>query len=196
MASFIRVLLRPARIGNREGNGVGGLIAEPANDIRRRQARRDPECLDPASVRLDDLSADDFIVAISPSLDQNVGLQGFQDGMGCVLVEDDDIVHGLQRGQHLGAIALIENRAIGGFTQTADAVVAVDGDDQAVPFAGRFLQIGNVPGMEQIEAAVRQHDLLADLLAGRDLLLQFEKRADFAAAAPRRSADPSGSRAG
>ncbi len=76
---------------------------------------------------------------------------------------------------------LAEDGPIGPLAELADAGVAVDRHDQAVPFPRGLLQIGDVAHVQQVEAAVREDDPLAQSAAGGDVPFQHVERADFVA---------------
>ena len=57
-----------------------------------------------AAARLDELAADDALVAPVLALDEHVGLDLADQRRGVVLVEHDHVVHRRERREHLGAV--------------------------------------------------------------------------------------------
>ena len=74
--------------------------------------------------------------------------------------EDDDGVNAGEAGEDRGAVVLAEHRATGALEQ-ADGFVAVEGEDEEVAELSGGLQIVDVAGMEQVEAAISKGDLPA-----------------------------------
>ena len=68
--------------------------------------------------------------------------------------------------------------------QPPNGIVVVDGDDEPVAARLRFLEIADVAGVQDVEAAVREHDALAARLGlgdERDELRQVDEPAPAAA---------------
>src|SRR5687768_8562695 len=82
----------------------------------------------------------------------------------CVLLEDDDGVHTLERSEHIRALRLRAHGTLGSL-ETAHGIVAVETDDQGVTPFTRATQDIDVPRMEQVEHAVREDDPTRSCLA-------------------------------
>ena len=57
-------------------------------------------------------------------------------------------------------------------------------DDQAIPFPTCLLQVSHMAHVQQVEAAVGQHDAIAQPATGSDMSLQNVERADFVGGRP------------
>ena len=66
--------------------------------------------------------------------------------MGGGIFENQNVIDAFQGSDHTSPIGLANDRA-SGTLQGADALIAVDGDDQDVAESGRFLQHGHVANM-------------------------------------------------
>ena len=80
---------------------------------------------------------------------------------------------------------LLENRPLGALVQPADSGIAVNGHDQAISLFGRLLKVRHVARMENVEAAVGEHDALPQAAASGDPLFEIVDEADFFGRAPR-----------
>src|SRR4051794_25127288 len=76
-------------------------------------------------------------------------------------------------------MVLIEDRPVGGLVQTADAAIAVEGNDQAVTFLCGLFEIAHVPDVQHVEAAVREDHTLSDAAAGIDVPCELIQRANL-----------------
>ncbi len=94
--------------------------------------------------------------------------------------EDRHVVDRFEGGEHLGPLFLRKNRTIRGLAERTDAVVAVDGDDQAIPFASGHLQRRDVTDVEHVETAVGEDDPLTEFATGVDLPADLFERAELA----------------
>src|SRR5436190_22997046 len=113
---------------------------------------------DASAAAANELRTDDVGLVPITALDEHVRLDRMDELEGCVLVEERHVVDHLERGQHLRALVLGEDRAAGCFSQAADRTVAVYADDQEVTEASRLAQRAHVPRMKQVEATVREDD--------------------------------------
>ncbi len=71
--------------------------------------------------------------------------------------KNDDVGDAAQGGDELGPILFGEERPVGPL-QGRDRPIVVDGDDEAIGFARGRLEVADVAGVQQIEAAVREGD--------------------------------------
>ncbi|MFM1943501.1 MAG: hypothetical protein RI897_2483 [Verrucomicrobiota bacterium] len=101
------------------------------------------------------------------SFDVDVGLGKVEELGGADLVKDTDGADALECGEDAGAVGLVVDWAGGSF-EFADGGIAIEADEEEVTlFSGGF-QVGDVSGVEDIEATVGGYDLLpgaAGLLA-------------------------------
>ena len=88
------------------------------------------------------------------------------------------MIDAFECGEHHGSLLLRDDWPSRPF-QASSAVVAVECDDQAIAKRCSLLQILNVSGVQQVVAAVREHDLLAELLARINQPRQFVEVADL-----------------
>ncbi len=70
-----------------------------------------------------------------------------------IFIEDDNGVHGFEGFQYGGPVGFGNHRARGPF-ELADGGVGVEADDERITEHTRGTQVGDVPWVEQIEAAV------------------------------------------
>ena len=115
---------------------------------------------DDAAVGLDDLVADDFMRLIRAALDQHVGPNRLEQRVRRVLIKDHDVLDAGQGGQHRGTVVLADDRPLGAF-ETTHALVAVDAHEQRISQQRGFGQMAGMADMQQIEASVGEHDLVA-----------------------------------
>src|SRR5262249_29735364 len=78
--------------------------------------------------------------------------------VGGVCIEDDHVVDHLQRRQHLGAIALPDQRPAGALAEPPRRAIAVETDHQHVTERLGGTQVADVAGMEKVEDAVGEDD--------------------------------------
>ena len=65
-------------------------------------------------------------------------------------VKDEYMIDTCQRGEHRGSRLFVDDWAAWAFEFT-DAAIAVDGDNQHIAECGRFLEITDVPDVQQVE---------------------------------------------
>lgn len=68
---------------------------------------------------------------------------------------DRDVVHAAQRREHLGPLGLGKRGAARAFV---DKTVGGDGDDQHSPKPAGGVEVADVADVQEVEAAVTQHD--------------------------------------
>jgi hypothetical protein len=131
-----------------------------SNYGRRRVPLRQGDADDAATASFDRFAPDDAVSRPVGTLHEDVGLQAKDDLLGIVLVEYDHGVNAAQRGKDFGAFAFRgkrSRRSFDGFHRP----IGVQAHDQRVPFTARRLQIPNVPGMQEVEDTVGEHDGLS-----------------------------------
>jgi len=109
----------------------------------------------------DDFASGDPVGPVR-ALDQDVGQQVCQDGVGCILVKYGYRVDGRQGADKLSPLGLGQNRPLGSF-QATDAGITVKGHDQPVSERPSALQESDMAGVQQIVAPIRKHNLLSRL---------------------------------
>ena len=85
------------------------------------------------------------------------GVDGADDVRDAQRVEDDDVVHGAERGHDAGAVLLAIDGAGWAF-QFADGAVGIQRDGECVAEGASALEVIDVAGVEEIEAAVGQDE--------------------------------------
>ena len=83
----------------------------------------------------------------------NIRLGQFQKCGGSQFIENEDCIHRLEGSDHVGAVRLRMDGAIGSL-EFADRTVAVQTHDQGTCFIARGLEVIHVAGMENIKASV------------------------------------------
>src|SRR5207248_2133700 len=91
------------------------------------------------------------------ALHDDVGREKLDELEGRVLLEHDDGVDGLERGEHVGALGLAAHRTARPL-QAPNGCVAVQPDDERVTGAACAHEHVDVTRMQQVEDAVREHD--------------------------------------
>src|SRR5690606_12117552 len=109
----------------------------------------------------DVLATDDLLHRPITTLYKYIRPNGLDQLHGCVLVEDHHRVHAAQGGDHVGPFLLGVQWPVIPLSQASYARIAVDAYDQTVAQVSCLLQIGDVPSVEDIEDAVREHDPVA-----------------------------------
>src|SRR5262245_28042937 len=113
----------------------------------------------PAS-RLHGVLAHDGVLGVIGALHEHVGLEPAHQVPRRVLVEEDHRVHRRQGSEHAGPVLLGHERPALSL-EAARRGVGVHAHDQHVAQGARALQEIDVPGVQEIEDAVREHDALA-----------------------------------
>ena len=148
-----------------------------------------------AAQRLDDGVADHVLALVVAALDQHRRLDARDQFFRRVLVEHDDEIDRLERGQHLGARLHRLHRAARAF-KPGDRGIAVQAHHQPVAGRARAGQQFDVAGMQKIEAAIGEADAQAlpppfgqmlveqrpvehDLFLGRERRRRQDARAQF-----------------
>src|SRR5579864_488557 len=124
------------------------------------------------------LALGNCVDSVVGALRVNVWMKVAQKSTDVGLVENYDVIHGGERGNKFGARLRGQNRAAGAF-DSADARIGIYRDNENVAFPARAFEIADVPRMQNVETAVREHDLLS---AGAMLIeerLQIGARENF-----------------
>ena len=116
------------------------------------------------------------VVLVLPALDVDVGPQEVQQLQGRRLRADHHQAHAIQGGQALGPKLLRDQRPAGALV---DHRVARDADDETVAQLGRVLEVADVAGVDDVEAAVAQDHRAALLLGGADDRLGLDEADDL-----------------
>src|SRR5579872_72807 len=94
------------------------------------------------------------------------------------LVENHDVIHGGERGNEFGARLRGKNRTAGTF-ESADTRIGIYRGDEDVAFAARALEIADMSCVQNIETAVREHDLFSVGAMRSEARLQIGARKNF-----------------
>jgi hypothetical protein len=130
-------------------------------------AREERDEDDPATVSFDGpafVLVDGFEGVIA-ALHIDVGLGGIEEADGADFGKDGDGVDAAEGGEDTGAVVFWYHRS-GGTLELTDGVVAVESDEEGVAVAAGGFEIGNMAGMEEIEAAVGDDEALSALAEG------------------------------
>ena len=113
---------------------------------------------DDAAAPAPDLNrANDGIRLVVAAFHEDVGTNDINELSRCVFLECYHGVNSFERGEHITALSLAAN----GSRWTFEALhgrVTVDPHDKALPLGARAKENVDVPGMKQVEDAVRKHD--------------------------------------
>jgi hypothetical protein len=120
--------------------------------------QRDPD--DPPASRFDGIPADDLIGRPVGSFDENIRLQDRNDLGGGVFLEGDNCVDACKGREQLASFVLWHEWPTFGLVP-ANRRVGIHSYDQSLTQRTRLLEVANVPGVEQIEHAVGEHDCLS-----------------------------------
>ncbi len=93
------------------------------------------------------------IRALDENVRQHAGNQFARRG----LIENRDVVHRRQCGDHFGAVLLGDQRALGALV-SANAAIAVDRHNKHIAEGARVGKAAHVTGMQQIETAVGEYN--------------------------------------
>lgn len=125
---------------------------------------------DPPTPAFDLGSAHDTIDGVVAPLDQGVGLEFIDEVEGGVFGEEHDGVDGLEGAEDAGAFVLGVDGAGGAF-EAFDGGVVVEADDEEVAHGGGLFEEGDVPAVEDVEAAVGEDNFFALLAEGGEFEL-------------------------
>jgi len=133
---------------------------DPRNNFRRGPDLRPAGDGDPSAVSEDGLSFRDRLFRIIRAFGMDIRLQRHQDVFDVRLIKNSDKVHAGERGENISPLLLGKDGSSFAF-ELPDGRVAVEGHDQDVALFFGSLQIPDMAGMDQVEAAVGQDDDLA-----------------------------------
>ena len=96
--------------------------------------------------------------SVIAAFDINGGTNSFDQARHTHLRKKDDIVYTLERRDDFGPVAFAVQGPAFSFQRT-NRIIAVNRDDKRVAERARGLEIANVPGVQQVKAAIRQNKL-------------------------------------
>ena len=131
--------------------------ADVLDQLRRGEPFRESQADNSSAASLDHIPPDDRIGSPIGSLDEDVRLNAGHNRMRGLLVEDRDHIDAVQCLQYFGPLSFGVDRTLRSFVR-AHGSIRVDRDDQRIPQGACLLEISDVPGMEQIEHAIRKDD--------------------------------------
>jgi len=154
---------RPGGTGNRRSSGLGAGGAAP-DDLRQQPAggkgTDERQAVNPAAPGFHQLTADNGRRLPVAAFDEDVRLEGGNHPFGVGIVENGDVVHRPQTGQHAGADFLAEDRPRLAL-QPPDGGIRVDGHHQEVAQLPGLFQVGEMTRVQQVETAIGEDDLFA-----------------------------------
>jgi len=106
------------------------------------------------------LTSDNLIAGPVSTFDEHVRKQAGDDFARGRFIENNHSVDRFQSGENFGAFAFRQDGAACAF-QLADARIAIEADDEHVAKRACLFENADMPGMEQIEAAVGEDDAAA-----------------------------------
>lgn len=95
------------------------------------------------------------------ALDEDVGLESCDESQRVGFGKLHDVIDAGQCRQYFTALGVWNDGPICSFFERSDGGVGIDADDQDVAKIPGGLQIARVADMQEIKAAVREHDGLA-----------------------------------
>jgi hypothetical protein len=125
----------------------------------------DVDALDATAGGFDFFAADDLVIGPVATLHEDVGKKSGDDSARSGFVEDEDGVDAFEAGENFGALVLRNDRAARSF-EGANAVVAVDADDEEIAQGAGGFEAADVSGMKKIEAAVGEDNFAAVAFLG------------------------------
>jgi hypothetical protein len=110
---------------------------------------------DAAALGLDDgaFFGGELVDGVIAAFDVDIGLGGLQEVCGAEFVEDVNGINGFECGDDGGAVGLGVDGAVGAF-ELGDGAVAVEAHDEGFGFVAGGLEVVDVAGVQNIEAAV------------------------------------------
>jgi hypothetical protein len=90
----------------------------------------------------------------------HVRAEGFEERLDVGFAEEEHVIDGAKGGYEIGAGVFGKNGPAGAF-ESADARVAIHRDDEDVALAAGAFEIADVPDVQRVKAAVREHHALA-----------------------------------
>ena len=112
---------------------------------------------DAASPSLHFFCADDGCLGVVATLDDDIGLESFDELERCVFRKNNNEVDAFERGKNVRALGRGADRARWSF-KPSHRLVAVDSDHQRVTRGPRGCEQIDVTGMKKVEDSVREND--------------------------------------
>ena len=134
-------------------------------DLRRRITFGELDADDPAAAGFDDVSSYNRVLAPVRSLHENVGLNGCDDLVRRIFVEDYDCVDARQCSEDFTSFRCWIDRTIRRLALRSRRAVAIHANDQEIAKGSGVAKIPGVPGMKDVEYPVGKDNLLS-VLAG------------------------------
>ena len=140
-------------------------LADSSQNFRRRITGNEGDRKDAAAGGLDFFPAHDLISGPVAALHQHIGEQPRDNFPRRDLIENDNRIHALERGENLCPLARRQDRPTLPF-QLAHACVTIQADDQGVTKLASLFENTDVARMQQIEAAIGENDAAAVAFRG------------------------------
>lgn len=110
-----------------------------------------------SAARFDNVAPDDGVLSPIGAFDEDIWLEGGNQIVRRVLVEDDDAVDAGEPFEDLRTLRLGGMRPVGSFDR-ANRPIRVHPDEQGAAEAARLLEVTEVSHMKEVEDAVGEHD--------------------------------------
>ena len=91
------------------------------------------------------------------TLDQDVRHAGKDQLARRVLIEGHDEIDGRERGQDCHSIVERIQRSVRAFSEISHRLIGVDGNDERSAESAGLFEIRDVPAMQHVEHAIREH---------------------------------------
>src|SRR5207253_8673737 len=95
------------------------------------------------------------IARIIAAFDEDMWTNRLDQAVRRVVLERDNVIDTVERGQHLNAVFKRIDRPLGAF-EPADALVAVHADDEYIAQSAGLIKVCNVSTVKNVKAAVGQ----------------------------------------
>ena len=145
----------------RKRSGFCARAARPLADFLKhcggRVTGNDGNGNDAAAGSFNFFAADDLITGPIATFGENVREERGNHAARRGIVEDDDGIDALERGEDFRALALGQHGTARAF-QLANAGITVESDDEHVAHGPREFEAANVAGVKQVEAAIGEND--------------------------------------
>ena len=127
----------------------------------RRHSGNEWNGLDAAAAGLDRLPSHNPVNGPISTFDENIRLEGCDEGAGVRFRKGHHIVYAGQCSQNLGSLGIGHNGTIGAFVQGAHGLVGIHADHQHITQIASRLQVADMADVHQVEAAVCEDDALS-----------------------------------
>ena len=165
---MLRMRLLPDYLGNAIGRSTRKRILGPSpcdesvlpQSIQNRGGAQTGPVSENSNVDLQllqQLEFRDLIRSVITALDVGVGANGINQVVRGVLGKDHEIIDRHEFLKDFKAFGLIEDRAFLTLERT-NTCIGIDSDDQHVTLIARIPEVGDMPGMNDVEASVGEHD--------------------------------------